>query len=196
MSRYPALIDGEEGAYGVIFPDLPGIAAMGKTIDEALVNAEEALRDYVIEAEKHDEEVVAPTAIENVDTPTGCALVSIPMIRLSGHSVRANLSLDEGVAAFIDGEAARRGMTRTAYVEWMARRADGGVASRSKRTARMVDSPPVIPAHAGMTNPGKSSVIRRRGQTYMSDFAFSRFFEFSSERLGGHLGPPLRVTTD
>ncbi len=122
MTRYPALIDGEEGAYGVIFPDFPGIAAMGKTLDEALVNAEEALRDYVIEAEKHDEEVVAPTAIENVDTPPGRALVSIPMIRLSGRSVRANLSLDEGVAAFIDGEAARRGMTRTAYVEWMARR--------------------------------------------------------------------------
>ena len=96
---------------------------MGKTLDEALVNAEEALRNYVIEAEKHDEEIVAPTAIENVDTPPGCALVSIPMIRLSGRSVRANLSLDEGVAPFIDGEAARRGMTRTAYVEWMARRA-------------------------------------------------------------------------
>ena len=140
MTRYPALIDGEEGAYGVIFPDLPGIAAMGKTLDEALVNAEEALRDYVIEAENHDEEVIAPTAIENVDTPPGCVLVSIPMIRLSGRSVRANLSLDEGVAAFIDGEAAKRGMTRTAYVEWMARRADGGIASRSKTTVRMADS--------------------------------------------------------
>ena len=32
------------------------------------------------------------------------------------------MTLDEGVAAFIDGEARRRGMTRTAYVEWMARR--------------------------------------------------------------------------
>ena len=80
------------------------------------------LRDYVIEAEKHGEEIVAPTAIESVDTPHGCALVSIPMIRLSGRSVRANLSLDEGVAAFIDSEAARCGMTRTTYVEWMARR--------------------------------------------------------------------------
>ena len=45
-----------------------------------------------------------------------------PLIRLSGRSVRANLTLDEGVAAFIDGEARRRKMTRTAYVEWMARR--------------------------------------------------------------------------
>ena len=122
MTRYPALIDGAAGAYGVTFPDLPGIVAMGKTLDDALVNAEEALRDYAIEAEKHDEEVATPTAIENVDAPPGCALVSVPLIRLSGRSVRANLSLDEGVAAFIDSEAARRKMTRTAYVEWMARR--------------------------------------------------------------------------
>jgi predicted RNase H-like HicB family nuclease len=122
MTRYPALIDGAAGAYGVTFPDLPGIVAMGKTLDDALAGAEEALRDYAIEAERHGEEVVVPTAVEDVDAPPRCALVSVPLIRLSGRSVRANLSLDEGVAAFIDGEAARRGMTRTACVEWMARR--------------------------------------------------------------------------
>ena len=36
--------------------------------------------------------------------------------------MRANLTLDEGVARYIDGEARRRGMTRTAFVEWMTRR--------------------------------------------------------------------------
>ncbi len=122
MARYPALIDGEKGTYGVTFPDLPGIVAMGKTIDEAMVNAEEALRDYAIEAEKDGEAITPPSALERVDPPAGQALVSIPLIRLSGRSVRAHMTLDEGVAAFIDGEARRRGMTRTAYVEWMARR--------------------------------------------------------------------------
>src|SRR5258705_8927480 len=33
-TRYVALIDGKPGAYGVIFPDLPGCTAMGKTIDK------------------------------------------------------------------------------------------------------------------------------------------------------------------
>lgn len=122
MTRYPALIDGAAGAYGVTFPDLPGIVAMGTTLEDALVNAEEALRYYAIEAENHDEDIVSPTSLENVNAPQGCALVSVPLIRLSGRSVRANLSLDEGVAAFIDSEARRRKMTRTAYVEWMARR--------------------------------------------------------------------------
>ncbi len=61
MGRYPALIDGRKGAYGVTFPDLPGIVAMGKTVDEAMVNAEEALRDYAIEAEKDGEAITPPS---------------------------------------------------------------------------------------------------------------------------------------
>ena len=63
-----------------------------------------------------------PSAIESVKPPSGSALVTIPLIRLSGRRVRANLTLDEGVAEFINTEARRRRMTRTAYVEWMARR--------------------------------------------------------------------------
>ena len=31
IRRYPALIDGDEGAYGVVFPDIPGVGAMGHT---------------------------------------------------------------------------------------------------------------------------------------------------------------------
>ena len=120
--RYPAVIDGKKGAYGATFPDLPGIVAMGKTLDEVLVNAEEALRDYVVEAEKEGEMITPPSALEQVESPDGCLLVSIPLLRLSGRSVRANMLLDEGVAAFIASEARRRGMTRTAYVEWMTRR--------------------------------------------------------------------------
>ena len=52
MARYPALIDGETGACGVTFPDLPGVVAMDATLGEALLNAEEALRDYATETEK------------------------------------------------------------------------------------------------------------------------------------------------
>ncbi len=122
MLRYPALIDGKKGAYGVTFPDLPGIVAMGKTVDEAMLNAEEALRDYAVETEKDGEVITPPSALERVQSRAGQVLVSIPLIRPSGRSVRIHIALDEGVAAFIDSEAQRRGMTRTAYVEWMARR--------------------------------------------------------------------------
>ena len=122
MIRYPALIDGEEGAYGVTFPDLPGIVAMGATVDQALMRAEEALRDYVLEAQRDGDAVKPPSAIESMATPPGSALVFVPLIRLSGRRVRTHLTLDEGVADFINSESRRRRMTKTAFVEWMVRR--------------------------------------------------------------------------
>ena len=36
----------------MVFPDIPGVGAMGRTVDEALLNAEDALRDYATEAER------------------------------------------------------------------------------------------------------------------------------------------------
>ena len=77
MAGYPASIDGEKGVYGVTFPDLPGIVAMGASVEEVLVNAEEALRDYVIEAEEAGDAVTPPTPMERVATPSGCTLVSV-----------------------------------------------------------------------------------------------------------------------
>ncbi len=121
-ARYPALIDGEKGAYGVSFPDLPGIVAMGDTIDEALMNAEEALRDYAIETEIDGDAIARPCELDEVVVDPGQILTAVPLIRQSGRSVRIHMAINEGVAVFIDSEANRRGMTRTAYVEWMARR--------------------------------------------------------------------------
>ena len=61
------------------FPDLPGIVAMGTTVDEALLHAEEALRDYVIETERDGEPITPPTSIEHVETPSGYTLVGVPL---------------------------------------------------------------------------------------------------------------------
>ena len=91
-------------------------------VAQALVNAEDALRDYAIETEKDGRARISPGAIEDVTPLAESTLVSIPLIHLSGRSVRADMMRDEGVLAFIDSEAKRRGMTRTSYVEWMARR--------------------------------------------------------------------------
>ena len=89
MIRYPALIDGDEGAYGVVFPDIPGVGAMGHIVDEALLNAEEALRDYAIETERDGDELACPSPFQLIETPVGNTLVSIPLVRPVGKSVRA-----------------------------------------------------------------------------------------------------------
>lgn len=79
MLQYPALIDGEPGAYGVTFPDLPGIGAMGYTVADALVNAAAVLRDYAIETEKDGDELITPSSLSAIPVGPNEKLVSIPL---------------------------------------------------------------------------------------------------------------------
>ena len=81
MTQYPALIDGEDGAFGVVFPDIPGVGAMGDTVDEALSNAKDALLDYAIEAERDGLELAVPSPMQSIELPAGSKLVSIALGR-------------------------------------------------------------------------------------------------------------------
>ncbi len=119
--RYPALIEGEKGGYGIFFPDLDGVVAMGETIDEAIANATEALADAAQAAKEEGGFLPLPSAPEDIQVPEGMTLTTIPLLQLTGKPRRANLTIDEGVLTFIDSEARRRGMTRKAYIEWMTR---------------------------------------------------------------------------
>lgn len=82
MIRYHALVDGEKGDYGVSFPDIDGVVAMGATTDEALLNAENAISDYLIEMEKSGAEAASPSLAEEIEIPAGSALVLIPYAHL------------------------------------------------------------------------------------------------------------------
>lgn len=99
MTSYPALIDGQPGAYGVVFPDLDGVVAMGATLDEAILNAKESLRDYALDTERDGDFVATPTAMEHVEVPAGSTLTSIPLIRAIGKAARANKMLNANVSA-------------------------------------------------------------------------------------------------
>ena len=79
--QYPALIDGEPGAYGVTFPDLPGIVAMGGTVAEAMSNAVAALRDYLFETERDGLPLTLPSAMAAVAVPAGSSLISAAAAR-------------------------------------------------------------------------------------------------------------------
>lgn len=131
VTSYTALIDGKAGAYGVSFPDLPGCTAMGATLDEAIVNAADAMRDWAdVTVEKHGvipepralEELLADPEVSD-DLGRGALLRSVPLVRETGRPAKANLSIDAGILAAIDAEAKRRKLTRSAFIELMARHA-------------------------------------------------------------------------
>lgn len=131
MSSYAAIIDGKAGAYGAWFPDLPGCTAMGETLDALVLNAAEAMRDWASVVAERGGRIPQPRPIEDlIKIPEvveavreGALLRDIPLVMSTGKPVKANLSLDAGVLAAIDAEARRRGLTRSAYVEWLARTA-------------------------------------------------------------------------
>ena len=121
--RYPAIIEGGGDDFGIWFPDIDGIGAMGYTMEEVLANASEVLSDYAIEMERDGLPLATPSALEDVEVPEGCVLTSILLIRGARDkpSVRLNLVLDADVADAITSEAKRRGMSRKNYIEWMTR---------------------------------------------------------------------------
>ena len=129
MARYTALIDGKAGAYGVIFPDLPGCTAMGKSIDQALVNAMAAMRDWVEVTLEAGEALPAPRPVEILREDVevrralreGSTIASVPLIREKGRPTKANLSLDSNLFEAIDAEAKRLALTRSAFVEMIVR---------------------------------------------------------------------------
>jgi predicted RNase H-like HicB family nuclease len=127
---YIALVDGEPGAYGVVFPDLPGCLAGGATVEEAVADAAKVMPEWAGAVEAGGGEVALPRSFEDLKVDPefgpcladpGVATVMVPMIRPLQRSVKANLSIDAGVLSAIDAAAERRGVTRSAMVEILAK---------------------------------------------------------------------------
>ncbi len=122
--RYPALLDGKKGAYGIVFPDLPGCHAMGATIDNAIANAQEAIADWMDAAEARGRTFAMPSAPEDISVPQGTTLLPVLLVRPRRTEVkRVNLYLDAAIAETIVEEAKRLRISRKDYVEHAIRTA-------------------------------------------------------------------------
>jgi predicted RNase H-like HicB family nuclease len=129
MARYVALVDGKAGTYGVTFPDLPGCTSGGRTTDEALHDAIEAVRLWAEDAIADGEELPKPRSAEALRADPdvaaalaeGAVLAVVPLLIDLGRPTKANLSLDAGLLAAIDEAAAARGLTRSAFLAGAAR---------------------------------------------------------------------------
>ncbi len=127
--RYVALIDGKQGAYGVVLPDLPGCTSAGRTVDEAYSNAVEAVRLWVEDAETDGEKLPRSRSVEVIRADPeiaaalagGAVIAMVPVLRDVGRPAKANLSLDAGLLEAIDEAAAAHGLTRSAFIASAAR---------------------------------------------------------------------------
>jgi predicted RNase H-like HicB family nuclease len=127
MTRYLAIIeeDTEQGLFFASFPDAPGCIADGKSQDEVLDNAADALSEWVADEIADGRAARPPRSyaqlLKSGDLGAGGMVGWVPLVVDTGKLVRANISLDAGLLASIDEAAARRGVTRSAFLVSAAR---------------------------------------------------------------------------
>ena len=121
--RYPIAIEqgGDDQAFGVVVPDLPGCFSAGDTLDEAVDNAKEAI-DFWLETVIDDGGAVpAPKSIaEHQANPEFAgwiwAVVPVDLAALSDKAERVNITLPARVLRRIDSEAKASGETRSGFI--------------------------------------------------------------------------------
>ncbi len=126
-SNYIGVVQQESNsAYGIWFPDLAGCFSAADTLDDLRGNAIQAIALYLednltqpvardIELIRFDKDVMA-------DLSTGAFLFAVPVVKLTGRTVKANITLDAGLLQALDAEAKVRGLTRSAFITDIARR--------------------------------------------------------------------------
>lgn len=107
---YPAIVERAGEGFSVFFPDLPGCTSAGRTVEEAFLNAEEALAGHLLECAHHGDDIADPSALDALEEDPEVDEVARVLVRAEkpGRSVRLNITLDEGLVAAIDKVAKNR----------------------------------------------------------------------------------------
>lgn len=107
---YPAIIERGPEEFGVFFPDLPGCASAGTTMQEAAEGAEEALNLHLSVSAEHGDTIPAPSSLDEVKVDSDIDVAARILVRgeRPGRSVRVQVSIEEGLLARIDRVASNR----------------------------------------------------------------------------------------
>jgi predicted RNase H-like HicB family nuclease len=115
----------EHSAYGIWFPDVPGCFSAGDTLEDLRANAIEALSLWAEDQllpDMRDHDAILADADVSSELAAGGFLFAVPVLALTGRTVKANITLDAGLLNALDATAKQRGMTRSALIADMARR--------------------------------------------------------------------------
>jgi predicted RNase H-like HicB family nuclease len=115
---YPAVLErGRKGTFGAWFPDFPGCVAAGKSQEEAIEKAENALAQAVDALVEQDRALPPPTPIERIVLPKGCDLLAYFIVGVDppDPSERVNVYLPKSLIGQVDRRAAELGMSRSSF---------------------------------------------------------------------------------
>lgn len=74
---FPAIFDSAEDGISIEFPDLPGCLPCADSLDEAVLNAKDALMLHLFGMEQDNEEIPQPTSIENIHLEKNQAIILV-----------------------------------------------------------------------------------------------------------------------
>lgn len=121
--RYPVAIEHgtETAAFGVVVPDLPGCFSAGDTLDEAMLNVEEAVAAWLDAALDAGQAVPEPSSLDAISSIAEFsgwtfAVVSIDPTLLDDTVERVNITLPRRVLKRLDALARAAGETRSGYI--------------------------------------------------------------------------------
>ena len=125
MARYyPAIVEADADGYSVFFPDLPGCASGGATLQEAARNAEQALHAHLDIAQEHGEPLPPPSDLGAVVVDADIREAARLLVRADtaeAKPVRVNVMLPGDLLAALDRHAARLGTSRSSLLAQAAR---------------------------------------------------------------------------
>lgn len=147
--NFPIVIHKDKASdYGVTVPDLPGCFSAGRTLDEALVMAREAIELHLEALVDQGLAIPLPAPLEhhqhNPDFAGGAwAVVTVDESSLRLRSKRINISMPERVLDAVDRYARTHGETRSgllsrAATAFLGRNSDSRPAPAERRTHSQV----------------------------------------------------------
>ncbi len=126
MTNYIALIHKDaDSEFGVSFPDLPGCVSVGATLEEARLNAEEAVALHAEGLIEDGETLPEPSTLDEVMADPANrdgAVIIVPLKTAQPRTVRVNITLPETTLRDIDAYAESHGFTRSGLLARAAKR--------------------------------------------------------------------------
>jgi len=125
MTSYYALVHHEDGsAFGMQFPDLPGVFSASDDEADLVANAAEALQlaaDDETLPPPSDHAAILLRADVREALAEGAFLISVPLIENDTKVERVNVTFERGLLRAIDRTARSRKVTRAGFLAQAAR---------------------------------------------------------------------------
>lgn len=125
--HYPIAIEPGDAshAFGVVVPDLPGCFSAGDTLDEAIVNAEEAITGWIDAMIDAGQAIPHPSTLDAVRGNAEfagwvLAVVHIDPAALDDKAERVNITLPRRILRRLDARAKAAGESRSSYIAKLA----------------------------------------------------------------------------